>query len=100
MEPSSRWGKGNTSGLDNRNVGATTCSINRSLDESGSYNGGRPAGGSLGEMTYATSTYWRYRRQRALPYGGDEGRRRDFSTDALFGFQPCDHRGQSGRRLN
>src|SRR6266702_764957 len=25
-----------------RHVGATTCSINRSLDESGSYNGGRP----------------------------------------------------------
>jgi len=23
-------------------VGATTCSINRSLDEAGSYNGGRP----------------------------------------------------------
>src|SRR6266699_925703 len=52
------------------------------------------------KMTYATSTYWRYRRQRALPYGGHERRRRDCSTDALWRSERRDHGGQGGRRLH
>src|SRR6266699_649198 len=78
-----RWGRGNMSGSGNRNVGALLAIAPAAWEET----------------TYATSTYWRYRGQRALPYGGHDRHRGGYSTDALWRAERCDHHRQGRRRL-